>query len=127
MKIDSVEIPEFTFIVDATHVTMMYAKGGYHSIPHKGDVASAKQKLIGYEVKKAKHDAWKAQFKNMSALEKVSHKDYAYSRSRSYGVTIYARSEWSPTGVEAIGGMSHEEAKNITSVLSPTEGLQSAR
>ncbi len=42
-------------------------------------------------------------------VERASHPDFAYFRHKSYGVAMYFRSKWSPTGVENMGGFSEEE------------------
>ncbi len=78
------------------------------------------------ENEEAKDKAWK-EFEHVT--ECLNNPDFAYGRSRSYGVTLYKRDSDSPSGVGSIGGCSSMNVvdfiKSGAPVLSPTEGLKS--
>ena len=57
----------------------------------------------------AAHTLWKKEIQKLSALEKVSHPSFAYFRRKQYGIAMYFKSRWSPTGVENMDGFSEEE------------------
>ena len=55
------------------------------------------------------HYAWAKEIKAIPMAERVNHPQFAYFRRKQYGVAMYFKSRWSPTGVENMGGFSEEE------------------
>jgi len=75
-----------------------------HSTPEK----RAEEMIKEMESSNA-HTSWKKEIQKLTKLEKVDHPQFAYFRHKSYGVAMYFKSRWSPTGVENMDGFSHEE------------------
>ena len=94
-------------------------------------VDEAKHKLISERERRTAHHSFIQEIDEMSVEEFIGSKHFAYARHKEHGVSLYARSEWSPTGVERVKGLSHEEAKVLlkgrNSPLSPSEELRTAR
>ncbi|HUW46112.1 MAG TPA: hypothetical protein VMW50_10015 [Dehalococcoidia bacterium] len=64
--------------------------------------------VAGFEKQDA-HYAWINSIKAIPNEERPNHPDFAYFRHKVYGVAMYFKSKWSPTGVENMGGFSEEE------------------
>jgi hypothetical protein len=115
-------------------VKLTYENGNWSTRSISGyynSVAETIKSLIKEIEDKEIYNAWQKSILDLPLEEQIKHPDFCYSRSREYGVTLYFRTKYSPTGVIGIGGCSHEEARILfngnKSPLSPTENLQSAR
>ena len=86
--------------------------GNYQSSSPVGSYQTAEgiaEKLIKQMESSNAHTAWKNEIRKLTNLEKVAHPSFAYFRHKSYGVAMYFRSKYSPTGVENMGGFDTEE------------------
>jgi len=88
--------------------TMSYYR---ESVPVQSyeSVEQVYSKMYNRYVSQAEHAKWREKIAAIPNEERHLHPDFAYFRHKQYGVAMYFRSKWSPTGVENMGGMSEEE------------------
>ena len=124
-------VENYQFEVTETHVKLIRDNGcETWPISKYGSVEATKQKFADHYDEKAKEAALREELMSMSWEERVKSKHFAYTRQRFYGVSIYVKWKWSPTGVVQMGGVPDDEVhklKDKKSPLSPTEDLRSAR
>ena len=66
-------------------------------------------KMYNQRISAAEHAKWRNSIAAIPNEERHLHPSFAYFRHKQYGVAMYFRSKWSPTGVENMGGYSEEE------------------
>ncbi len=68
----------------------------------------------------------KDSFKGQTPEQVQQNPNFAYARFRDYGITVYARSNNSPTGVFSVTSFDNSEMNKFKALLSPTEDLRTA-